>query len=230
VQLGRAYELGARTAIAMGDRAAFARLAGLSREQYRSTDGSVLGGLYERLLEDARTAGLGDGEQAPLESGLHSTVTSSDRVTSAMVGCSGARERAERALALLCDGDPPVGGHLFLITDAGLTRVASNAEFGSTTELVAFAQRALDSDAESDDSHTGAFELDTVEQGRTFQDGQGARYGALLLGAMIDGEYVIGGIAVLAGTSGRLASIAGVAESLARMLIDTGDTRGFRAA
>ena len=229
VQLGRSYELGARTAIAMGDRAAFARLAGLSREQYRSTDGSVLGGLYERLLEDARTAGLGDSAEAPLESGLHLTVTSRDRVTADMAGCSGARERAERALALLCDGDPPVRGHLFLITEAGLTCVASNAECGSPAGLTAFAQGALDSDAESDDSHTGAFELDTVEHGGTYQDGQGTRYGALLLGTMIDGEYVIGGIAVLAGSSGRLASVAGLAESLARTLIDAGDTQAFRA-
>jgi hypothetical protein len=57
LQLGRAYECSARVAIAMHDSEAFSEDAARVEEQYRRGSNSVLGALYERLLEDARRSG-----------------------------------------------------------------------------------------------------------------------------------------------------------------------------
>lgn len=236
LQLGIAYEVGARTAIAMRDQEAFARLAAQAREQYRAAPGSVLGSLYERLMEDARIAGVASRSESAPSSGhvtLPTTVDqrsafSRDKVTTAMAGCSGPRERAERALALLCDGDPPVRGHLFLISEHGLTRVASNVDCGSTTDLETFAEGVMNADIVADHDRTTA--LESVSEFGRWRDANGLHYGALLLGAMIDGNYLIGGIAVLSGGSSRLATIAPLAEAITRTLIGAGDTQAHGAA
>src|SRR5437016_5750577 len=51
LQLGHAYDVAARIAIAERDADAFRTYAALAREQYRPGKSSVLGSLYERLVD-----------------------------------------------------------------------------------------------------------------------------------------------------------------------------------
>src|SRR5262249_27111249 len=121
LQLGHSYEVAARIAIAEKSADAFRTYAALARERYRPGKSSVLGALYERLVDEARQAGLVD--VAPLASGVRATdLTSraSEDLTTLLAGCQDPREPAELALGLLSDGDPPTRGHLLGARNAGL--------------------------------------------------------------------------------------------------------------
>jgi tetratricopeptide (TPR) repeat protein len=56
LQLGRSYELAARIAILASDTSSFREYSALTGEHYHPGQSSVLGALYERLMEDARRA------------------------------------------------------------------------------------------------------------------------------------------------------------------------------
>jgi hypothetical protein len=157
---------------------------------------------------------------------------SAAEITELLAGCASSRERAERALGLLCDGDPPTRGHLLLYTDRGLELVASNVACDSATEIVSFARECLDRETRADQMETGALlsiPLGTVSA--EWQDARGNFYDTVLLGATIAGTFRIGGIALLAKLDVQtVRSPNGLAEALATALITAGDASSIAAA
>jgi hypothetical protein len=225
LQLGQSYEVLARIAIAAKDGDAFLRFAARAFEQYRAGQSSVLGALYERLLDEARQAGLaGDTPGAaprPTDLGL---LTVADLAT-AVAGCENPAERAERALCLLCDGDPPTRGHLLVCKLDGLKLVASNAPCSSVREIVSFATQCLEYESRTSNMETSALSSITLGDLPTgWRDTEGIEYESVVLATTVADTLCVGGIALLAkrGTS-RACRLAPLANAIARTLIASGD-------
>jgi len=207
LQLGRSYELCARIAVWASDEPLFEKYAAATAAQYRPGESSVLGALYERLMEEARQAGIGRVATADLaRQDLMSTRLSEARVTNVMADCSDAGERAQRALGLLCDGAHATSGHLFLFTSHGLALVASNAPCESVAELTAFAEayvrREIDErNIATEAIATGGFDVESIVS--RWYDPSGVEYQAVLLGSVVEDAYTVTGVALLALASDR---------------------------
>jgi eukaryotic-like serine/threonine-protein kinase len=227
--LGASYECAARIAIEMRSLELFERYASLAAEQYRAGHSSVLGALYERLLEEARRAGLIDAAHSDANALAEAVrvATSWSRVTTAMAGCDDGGDRAQRALALLCDAELS-RGHLFLFTRAGLTLVASNTSCQQLREFSAFTKSYLESQrraADLDDSSDECdMTLDTDSQPGEWRDVDGTRYGAVVLRAKLDGELQIVGVAMLSGLNdAQRSALHSLTTALATKLLESGD-------
>ncbi|HVW27472.1 MAG TPA: protein kinase [Polyangiaceae bacterium] len=232
LQLGQSYELFARIALGARDKSGFERFSALAREQYRPGKSSVLGALYERLMDEARNQGFVE-SQAPQRGAPHADVQRSlAEVTELLAGCTSSRERAERALGLLCDGDPPTRGHLLLCTTQGLELVASNLACDSTTQIVSFARDCVDRETDAAAVETGA--LLSVAAGTVsaeWHDAQGNFYDPVLLATTISGKFCIGGVALLAKLDVQTVRPSNaLAEALAKALISAGDATTVAAA
>jgi hypothetical protein len=232
LQLGQSYELLARIALAANAAERFRHFAAMAREQYQPGKSSVLGALYERLMDEGREEGFVEqpaGPDVPVDLDAQ---RSAAEITALLAGCTSATERAERALGLLCDGDPPTRGHLLLYTEKGLELVASNIPSDSASEIVAFAKECLDREARANAVETGALAsiaLGTVSA--EWQDTRGNVYDTVLLGATIADTFHIGGIALLAKLDVQtVRSTNGLAEALAKALISAGDASSIAAA
>jgi hypothetical protein len=232
-ELGHSYEVAARLAIAEKDARAFRRYAELAREQYRPGKSSVLGALYERLVDEARQAGLVDA--APRETGAvfnASTSRSSNDLTSLLAVCQDPRERAELALGLLCDGDPPTRGHLLVSKGDGLVLVASNTACASTSEIVSFASDRMDRESRAGSMETNASALETMGTPWTeWRDPDGVDYEVVLLVTSAPDGFCIAGVALLAKSGPpRGGNLAPLADAIARALITSGDAVAVDAA
>jgi hypothetical protein len=233
LQLGHSYEVAARIAIAEKNTDAFRGYAALARERYRPGKSSVLGALYERLVDEGRQAGLVD--VAPLQSGPRATEhtsRSSDDMTSLLAGCQDPRERAELALGLLCDGDPPTRGHLLVSKAEGLVLVASNTPCTSVSEVVSFASDRLERESLAGSMETNASASLTMGPPWTeWRDPEGIDYEVVLLTTNALDVFRIAGVALLAKSGPPRASHLGpLAGAIAQVLIESGDAIGVEAA
>jgi hypothetical protein len=111
-----------------------------------------------------------------------------------------------------------------------LSLAASNTTLDSHTDLVAFAQETIEADLEGADAKSTALEEDVVYETRLWRDAEGNPYNAVVLSTFLGSSCKIGGVAVLTSDRTRLGEIAPLAEALARMLIEAGDTRAIPAA
>ncbi|HVW24436.1 MAG TPA: serine/threonine-protein kinase [Polyangiaceae bacterium] len=232
LRLAQSYEVLARIALEARDKEGFERALTLTGELYRRATSSALRARYERLIDEARQVGLVETAAPAAIVHTEGVVRSTHGLTDVLSACASAAERAGRALALLCDGDPPTRGHLLLSTPSGLTLAASNIACDSVTELKAFASQCIEREQAADDMETGA--LHSASLGTmtgAWQDLDGTAYETVLLGVVISGTFCIAGIALLVrapNVVGRTGSP--VAESIARALIEAGDAVGIAAA
>jgi hypothetical protein len=232
LQLGRSYEVAARVALQVNDGERFHRFAALAREQYHPGKSSVLGALYERLMDEGRQARLVEFDPAAAgDQESHSHGRSTGDLESLMADCTNARERAERALGLLCDGDPPTRGHLLLCTAEGLALVASNTACNSVTEIVSFASGCLERESQASSMETGALSsLSVGTLSAEWRDREGADYEVVLLAASVSGTFSIGGVVLLAKGDAMLVRNPRLVEAIARTLITSGDAISVVAA
>jgi hypothetical protein len=131
LNLGASHEARTRIAIWSGDTLAAEEHGRFAAREYRHGRGSPLGARYERLMDEARLAGVrvlpqlsafetklantqGTGYEAALAS-----------VEQRMQGVSDAAERARRALRMACDARGASSGHLYLGTIDRLELVAT---------------------------------------------------------------------------------------------------------
>jgi hypothetical protein len=233
LQLGHTYEVAARIAIAEQKADDFRTYAALARERYKPGKSSVLGALYERLVDEARQAGLT--QVAPLASSVRATDAmsrASEDVTTLLAGCNDARERAELALGLLCDGDPPTRGHLLIAKNEGLLLVASNTACTSVSEIVAFASERMDRESRAGSMETNASEADTIGTPSTeWRDHEGVDYEVVLLVTSVSSGFCIAGVALLAKSGPpRAGNMGPLADAIARALITSGDAIAVDAA
>jgi hypothetical protein len=233
LQLGYSYEVAARIAIIETDADAFRRFAVLAREQYRPGKSAVLGELYERLMDEGRKAGLVDASPAEVRHALREAALTSNTDLAVLVAeCDSPRERAERALGLLCDGDPPTRGHLLVTREGGLVLAASNTPCTSVTEIVTFASACLDRESRANSMETGALPTDALGTlSAEWRDTEGTDYEIVLLATTISAAFCIGGIAILAKRGEpRAGRLAGLADAIAQTLITSGDAISVAAA
>jgi hypothetical protein len=233
LQLGQSYEVLARIAIAEKDGDAFRRFATLASEQYRPGKSSVLGALYERLMDDGRKAGLVNALVTPDPNLADHPLRASEELTSLLVACDSPRERAERALGLLCDGDPPTRGHLLVSgADGRLVLAASNTPCSSVTEIVAFASSCIQRERSADTLETGALSsLSLGTASAEWRDEEGSDYEIVLLSTMLSDTFCIGGVALLAKSGAPRAGMLGpLAGAIAKALIVSGDAVSVAAA
>jgi hypothetical protein len=233
LQLGYSYEIAARIAIIEREADAFRRFAALAAEQYRPGKSAVLGQLYERLMDEGRNAGFVDASSAEVRHALREAAWSSNTDLALLIAeGENPRERAERALGLLCDGDPPTRGHLLVTREGGLVLAASNTPCTSMTEIVAFATACLDRESQANNMETGAIPADALGTlSAEWRDTEGTDYEIVLLATTISDTFCIGGVALLAKRgeprAGRLATLA---DAIARTLITSGDAISVAAA
>jgi len=237
LQLGRSYQLAARIAMLAGDVNAFRRFVALTAEQYRPGQSSVLGALYERMLEEARQAGF-DVAAINVDPAARivtdQTTSTLMRITTALAGCTDAEERSRRALGLLCDGDPPNRGHLFLLSDRGLVLAASNTVCDFPAELNAFANACIEDEVQKESAMTAVLDTGAFESALDFsqwRDPSGRRHQVVPLGVTMDNAFHVVGVAVFEDEHGRgPGDVRRVAEALAKHLVESGDVRSICAA
>jgi hypothetical protein len=228
--LGRSYECAARVGIQSQNVELLETYSSLAAEQYRAGQTSVLGALYERLLEDARGAGLIDAVALDAHGRAEAlrAASSWSRVTTAMAGCEDSAERAQRALGVLCNGKVLNRGHLFLFTRDALTLAASNTPCQQPRELTLFARNYLESELEEADlTQTSAdldVTLDTDERPGAWQDLDGTQYVSLILRAEVERGSRIVGIAMLTGLDeAERVALLPLSTALAKKLFESGD-------
>ncbi|MEY4582591.1 MAG: hypothetical protein RL701_7294, partial [Pseudomonadota bacterium] len=194
-------------------------------------ESSMLGALYERLTEEARQANVDNvtagtfNSQAPDADAAASLL----RVTTWFAGCDDREERALRALSLLCDGEPPSRGHLFLITQTGLTLVASNASQAHIAQLSQFANKRFVLETAETKTMTAIAPSPTDFQtyGSPWQDRDGTRYLATLLAAPFSDGSRVAGIAMLTDDgSPRPKGFAKLVVTVTHALLEAGDALG----
>ncbi|HVW29557.1 MAG TPA: protein kinase [Polyangiaceae bacterium] len=230
--LAQSYEVLAHVAVAQQDKTAFERSLSLAGELYQRAKSSALRARYEKLVDEGRKAGLVETAAPTPMLTTENIPRSTHALTEVFSACASASERADRALALLCDGEPPTRGHLFLFTANGLTLAASNTPCDSVTELAAFAKDCVDREHAADTMETGALHATSVgTMVGDWVDHEGTCYDTVLLGTSVSGAFCIAGIALLVKTPGFAVKTGGaLAESVARALIDAGDAMSVAAA
>jgi serine/threonine-protein kinase len=231
--LGRSYECCARVAVWSSDVAAFDRFAKLAAEQYRPGHSSVLGALYERLMEEARQAGLLF--DAPSFAVVNADVVNAQSasvatLTAALSDCSDRRTRAERALALLCDGDPNKRAHLLYLAEGGLQLVASRNEAVPPSEIVKFAHERIDMEIRPSYTVTGEPATDADSSAITFTARDGTIFTSTLLLTADDTGIVVAGVLVYEEGGTRVTSFEDLASAVARSAIDSGDALAARVS
>jgi hypothetical protein len=207
LSLGLSYEARARAAIWAGDRPAVERFGKLTAEQYQHGRGSTLGSRYERLMEEARAAGVYVlPPLSPFESTIFSALqiksrgTSSAAVAAALAAARDDRDRNERALRIVCDALGAAGGHLFVASDKRLQLAASSGAHPADEMLLDllgdfWSLQLTDSEPDTTvmSDHTRAKQI--------WRDRQGTIFRPLLLSGRQQGELVAAGVVLLEGGS-----------------------------
>jgi tetratricopeptide (TPR) repeat protein len=233
--LGASYEARARVAIWASDGAAVEKYARLAAREYRHGQGSPLGARYERLMSEARRTsagalpGLSDFQSSRVASAIFPRTSATMVVTQAMKGADGAKQRAERALRLLCNARAAESGYLFLFGDRGVRLAASQgprAPDGLESFIDEYVRRELDESDVATEFVDGDSEPD--ERTMVFNDSRGATYYPLFLTATMDGATCYAGVFAVALTAAPKALDAELAVALGSHFIQSGDTRAIR--
>ena len=231
MRLGASFEARARVAILANDKPNVDAYARLTAREYRHGQGSALGARYDRLMRDAQR--VADGALPNLsefESAHYSSpsVVATAAVTQAMRGADGAKERAERALNLLCDASA-ANGHLYLFEHTGVRLVASRGNPVPPEGLADFITKHIRREFNEDDSATGLMEeMPTVvpDHSTQFSDSTGARYTPFLLTCDIAGKARCAGVAAVSAGEGQPVLDYELIRALANHLIQIGDSSG----
>jgi hypothetical protein len=208
LNLGATYELRTRIALWAQDRSAVEQFGSATAREYRHGRGSPLGARYERLMDEARRAGLPLLPQlSELEARLTTLSLGGREATMAvveqkMLGAEDADERAYRALRLLCDARLATAGHLFLLSKEGLSLRASHHADRPEPSLVVQVETFLVAEARADEAATAVASSQGVSTGRAsayWIDG-GVPYQPVVLTGTIDGvSRPVGVLAVQVG-------------------------------
>lgn len=236
LHLGASYEACARVAIWEGDEAAVEEYSRLTAREYRHGQGSPLGARYERLMADARRTakgvlpGLSDFQSSRLSSAVFPQTSATVVVTQAMKGADGSRERAERALGILCHARSATAGHLYLFGDRGIRHAASHGPEpprGLSSFVEEYVQREL-SEADVATEFVDGEATESSDTQNQFADGRGSIFYPILLTAMVDGGMRYAGVAALALPDTPKAMDVELVVALGTHLVQAGDTRGLR--
>ena len=240
LNLGASYEARARIAIWAGQPTVVEQYASLAATQYRHGHGSPLGARYERLMDEARGAGIA---MLPQLSAFESTafgstdfatrISAVTAIAAAMSGISDPQARAQRALQMLCEARRARGGYLFLTTASGLTLAAATTDAPPGAGMQEFArdfwtQQINDDDPDTEIPVHGASV--TTHGTLIWTDLAGAIHQPLLISGVIDRVLTHAGVALLIpdAAGGRPSVSMQIVAELGVLLIRAGDTLGVR--
>ena len=234
LQLGHSYEYLARVAIVSEDPEAFEAAAAAAAHEYRVAAGSMLAGRYRLLLEEAQQAGIGTGTLSAPQPATHPDDSAS---VASLLSSLPTDALAREGLALLCEVHGAPHGWLFLLTDTGLSLVASRGEPEDPKALANYAQAQLDLELDKDDvtmTQGGWTETQagTAVSFELVPGQEGLRLEAIPLRAMIDSIDNLVGIAVMAAGNdddARSYQFSELASGLARCLLDCGAYNAVQA-
>jgi eukaryotic-like serine/threonine-protein kinase len=202
VQLGAAYDVRARIALAVADAADFHTYADACLNEYREGGLANLLGRHERLLRDARRAGLIASEPSALSNAMILQSNDETRTTVATVlsTAQGPEERASRVLSLLGRATRSTAGFLYVIQRRGPTLVAQLggvAPLLDMDELVSqFLERAGEDDTDTDtDASSGSD--DASSRSMSWTATESARFTPLLLSHESPRGPCVTGVAVM---------------------------------
>ena len=240
LELGACYEARARIAIWFSDSDAIERYGRLTAEEYRYGEGSPLGARYDRLMLEARSSGvivlpeLSDFQtRLTTAAGWNSIPPTAALVRERLAGAQSGRERAQRALALLCEKGVARSGHLYLHTKTGLELVASCGDSSPPSgELQEFVSRYVTKQLETDDMATMIESEAHEPQAPAFVDQRGVEHRPSLLMGEVDGHKLCAGAAVIETGEQPAPEISTqqLLDSLGEYLLHTGDARGVGTA
>jgi tetratricopeptide (TPR) repeat protein len=161
LNLGLSYEARARIAIWAGDHTAVETYTQLTAGQYRPGRASSLGARYERLMLEARAAGIRS--LRPADDALaHFTspqlgndhVTVATTIGQMLDAIENSDERARQALQMLCEAHGGTAGHLYVMRKQGLVHAASHAALSPSAMLTASVMGFWNDQLESGDMAT----------------------------------------------------------------------------
>ena len=229
LELGAMHEARARVAIEAGDRAAFDIHAGFAAKEYRSGRGSVLGARWERLMAEARRASepAYDADGARKATTQVSHRTAAQRVTEALAPASTAEERAQRALALLCQERGSRVGYLYLLREGDLALVAAHGEAeppeGLRDHVRNYWERSVSEESDSTAALTGTQVASILTGATHFRDAAEHEYQTVLLtSAGTDTSRHVGVAAFTSGTAAAAPGGAALVVSVSTYLRDYG--------
>ena len=191
---------------------------------------------YDRLMLEARNSGvivlpeLGDFHtRLTTAAGWHSIPPTTALIRDRLAGAQSGRERAERALALLCEHGIARSGHLYLHTPEGLKLVASHGESRPSGELQEFVSRYVTEQLETDDQLTVVENEQATASADAWVDQRGVPHRPSLLMAKLDGAKLCAGAAVIETSEQSSAEISTqqLLDSLGEYLLHTGDACGI---
>jgi hypothetical protein len=238
--LGLSYEARAQIAIWTEDAAAFAHYARLTAREYRYGARSPLAARYERLMNEASRHGLrATASLADYASMLTSASTGiggdEDSVTIVMRSMANkpvAQERARMALQLACVAHDVTAGHLYLLTETGLTLCASHGVEPPDAALTSAVQALVASErrraSELDEMATGELEDESALSNTVAV--AGASYALRMLTCVIDDVGTLAGVVAFDATAAqaRTERQTQLLKALALYLIRAGDSTGLR--
>jgi tetratricopeptide (TPR) repeat protein len=236
--LGASYEARARIAIWAGDRVALDEFARLTAREYRHGNGSALGVHYEKLMAEARVAGVRTLPQlSDFETSMFGATALSSRdsaaVAESMSTAASSEERAQRALQLVCGALGAHDGYLYLVDEDGSTalvasrgaRTAGAAELGLARACV---ERVLSEDFGTTSVMTDADASTLTASVDLYTEVAGVLYQAVAIHGVVRGQSRIAAVATLevATASTSLSHAHAVLTAIGTQLLEAGDTLG----
>jgi hypothetical protein len=167
----------------------------------------MLGARYERLMSEARSAGVTVlPPLSPFESQVFRNTELGTRssaiatIAESMIGARDVSERSRRALRLLCESRGARGGHLFLGSESELRLMASHAAEPPDAALERDVAELWAQQFEDLDMDTAQLSTDgggEATAARPWTDRAGTVYQPLLLSGSLDHTLVRAGVALL---------------------------------
>jgi hypothetical protein len=232
---GAVYELRARIAIWMGERAVFEQFAQRCADEYKKGKNPALTAKFARLMEEARQAD-GDAQSRARESNelfvLSQTETGYETIQSRMLECVDQDDRARCALTILLQSSDSFAGHLFGVRDQLLIPLAALPEAAPDTGLARWLESCLRTELESQASATVTAEGED-DDGRSdppnrYTDGEGRLFEPVFLVARHEHEDRIAAVLAMQVNPGpRTVPPKELLAEIAEQLVAHGDVKGI---
>lgn len=201
INLGIAYETGARIALLIRDHEKYQTYSNLCAQQYLSMDNPALVAKYEKLVHEYRqTWSLTSGEISQHGDLEQETQLLPSALIALLKTCTGPIEIAQRSLEILIKKSGAKGGYLFTVQNHALVLAASIADEEPIFELQEMVEVFLSEQYRRSEAVTimGQTEMQTemqTERYWTTLDGQ--QYRPILLTVQTPKSYAIVGVALL---------------------------------
>jgi hypothetical protein len=220
-----AYETRARVAVRARDQRTFEKFAELCAQQISAGTARSLLACYERLMVEARRAGLTVSAEVADAADVEMCSSVSTLVSSILESCTTRIDRARASLDLLVRTSGSSGGLLYTLGASGPMLAAQAGQLEPSPELETLIKDYLTSEMEREAETMQESEVDPSSEPTAAWTGpRGERLHPVLLCHTIDAGCAVTGIAVLR-PSGAFRNPGQLATELSRAAVGAGDAR-----